>query len=211
MIRKGNAVCRLAAAAGVLVLSAAAASAQKFDAAHWKSQISVEGSREAGRTPSESEIWMKSGKMRMKTNAAGMSMNMLKLGDDFYTWTEGQGTGMKMNTATQRSNRPGSDYVNRIDEYRTKGKKVGAETVDGHPCEIWEYTDEHGAHGRYWLAQDLKNFPIKAVVESAGSKITYHNTDIQIPATISDSMLAVPSNVRFQDMSEMMKGMPPKH
>ncbi len=210
MIKNGQAVCRIAAAAGVFALSAVAAPAQRFDAAHWKSQITVEG-REAGRMPSDSEIWIKGGKMRVKTNVSGNSMNMLKLGDEMYTWTEGQGTGMKMNAAMQqRSPRPSSDYVNRIDEYRTKGKKVGTETVDGHPCEIWDYTDEHGTHGRYWLAQDLKNFPVKAVTESAGSKVTYHNTDIQIPATISDSMLVVPSNVHFQDMSEMMKGMQPK-
>jgi hypothetical protein len=210
MLQNPRFVCRIAAVVGIFVLPGAAAIAQKFDAAHWKSHVEMEGREQSGRMPADYEMWTKHGNMRMKANAAGTSMNMLKVGDDLYTWTEGQGTGMKMNAARQPSNRPSSDYVNRIEQYRTKGRKVGNETIDGHPCEIWEYTDEHGTHGRYWLAQDLKDFPVKAVIDTAGSKMTYHNTDIQIPATIPDSMMAVPSNVRFQDMSEMMKGMPRK-
>ena len=201
---------RILGAAG-MVLLAAAAPAQKFDAAHWKSQIEVEGGQAGARMPSEYEIWLKGGTMRMKADAMGVSMNMLKLGNEMYTWSEGQTTGMKMNIgASQRANRSNSDYVNRVDEIRTKGKKVGAETLDGHPCEVWEYTDDHGNHGKYWLAQDLKNFPVKAVTESSASKVTYHNTDIQVPATISDEMMTLPKGVDFQDMSEMMRGAPPK-
>ena len=198
-------------AAGVILLAAAGASAQKFDAAHWKSQIDMEGGRQGGGMLSEYEIWMKGGTMRMKAELAGVAMNMLKLGDQTYTWADGAATGMKTNiAASRRTNRANSDYINRIEEYRAKGKKIGNETLDGHPCEIWEHTDEYGNHGKYWLAQDLKNFPVQAIVDSPGSKVTYHNKDIQIPATIPDSMMAIPKDVDFQDMSEMMKGTPPK-
>jgi hypothetical protein len=209
MLKNRRVVCRIVAVAGAWVLSGAVATAQKFDAVHWKSHVEMEGGQQGGRVPADYEIWMKRGNMRMKANSAGMSMNMLKRGDDLYTWTEGQGAGMKMNATSQPSKGPSSDYVNRIEQFRTKGRKVGNEKIDGHPCEIWEYTDEHGSHGRYWLAQDLKDFPVKAVIDSAGTKTTYHNTDIQVAATIPDSMMAVPSNVEFQDMSEMMKRMQP--
>ena len=202
----------LGSAAAILVLAASGAFGQQaFTSAHWKTTIEVEGGKQGGRMPAEYEIWIKEGKMRMKGDAAGMPFNMLKIGDEKYTWTEGQAIGMKMTAAmNRRPDRPSADYVNRIELYRTKGKQVGSETIDGHPCEIWEYTDEQGTHGRYWLAKELKFFPVQAVVERAGSKITYHNRDIQIPAADVDAMMALPSDVQFQDMSEMMKGMPPK-
>jgi hypothetical protein len=196
---------------GIVLLASIAARAEKFDAAHWKSQVEMDGGRAGARMPGEYEIWMKGDRMRMKAEAAGVSMNMLRQGDYMYTWSEGQTSGMKMNVAaSQRSQRSNSDYVNRVDEYRTKGKKLGTETLDGHPCEIWDYTDQYGNHGKYWLAGDLKFFPVKAVIESPGSTVTYHNTDIQIPAAISDDMMALPKGVDFQDMSEMMRGERPK-
>src|SRR5437870_1379067 len=74
----------------------AARAIEGFASAHWKSKIEMEGGRQGGRMPSELEIWMKSGKMRMKTSAGGMEMNILKLGDDMYNWAEGQPTGMKI-------------------------------------------------------------------------------------------------------------------
>jgi hypothetical protein len=199
---------------------AAGAGAQAFASAHWKSKIDVEGAPAAegregrgGRAPSDYEIWMKAGKMRMKASAGGMAMNMLKQGDNMYTWVDGTGQGMKINVAMgQRDGRPTHDYVNKVDDIRAKGKKVGSERIDGHPCDIWEYQSDKGEKGRYWLAQDLKGFPVQAVVEPArGGKVTYHNTDIQIPASVSDDMFALPRDVEFRDISEMQRGGPPRN
>ena len=199
-------------AAGVFFVGVAVASAgraQGFASAHWKSKVEIEGGRAGGgRMPSDYEIWFKSGKMRMKANAGGVALNMLKVGDDLYTWTEGQTTGMKMNVAAaQRQNSPSQDYVRRIEEFKTKGKKVESETLDGHPCDIYEYDAEHGNHGRYWLARDLHDFPVKAITEQNGVKVTYHNVNIEVPASVPDSTMEVPKDIEFQDISEMMKGM----
>jgi len=199
-------------AAVILSLGVAVASAggaQGFTSAHWKSKVEIEGGRAgSGRMPSDYEIWFQSGKTRMKANAAGVAMNMLKVGDDLYTWADGQTTGMKMNVAAaQRQNRPSQDYVGRIEEFKSKGKKVGSETLDGHPCDIYEYDAEHGSHGRYWLARDLHDFPVKALIEQNGVKVTYHNVEIEVPASVPNSMMEVPKDVEFRDIAEMMKGM----
>ena len=42
-------------------------------------------------------------------------------------------------------------------------------------------------------------------------KITTINTDIEIGASVADSLVTPPENVKFQDMSEMMKGMAPRN
>jgi len=168
-----------------------------------------------GDMTTESELWMREKKVRVKTKAMGMNMNVVKSGDFVYQWQEGETTGMKMSTTMRRRAGSSMDYVEKMEDIRTKGKKVGTETVDGHPCDVYEYSETAGERGpiqqKYWLARDLKNFPVKVVSETGGMKITTTNSDIEIGASVPDSMVTPPENVKFQDMSEMMKGMAPKN
>ncbi|MGH9316141.1 MAG: hypothetical protein ACRD1P_03400 [Thermoanaerobaculia bacterium] len=214
---KWRPVSRAIAAFSASLALAAVARPESFASAHWKSKIEMEGGGGGGEgrggrmpMPTEFEIWTKAGKMRMKADAGEMKMNMLQLGEESYNWVDGTGQGMKSNlSASKRGGRPSHDYINKIDTVRAKGKKVGTETVDGHPCEVWEYDGGEGDRGKYWLAQDLKNFPVKIVSETPRGKTTYRNTDIRIPASVSDDMFVVPKDVVFHDMSEMMQGRPP--
>ena len=200
--------------AGLLLAGAVLAQAPA-GSMHWKSTIEVEGGNQQGIGPMQSENWMKQGSMRSKMQVMGMTRNMLKAGDTVYQWADGEKTGMKFNTSVQRREGPSGDYVNRIDEYRTKGKKTGSEKIGGHPCDIYELTTQ-GKSGRehketVWLATDLSYFPMKVISESNGTKVTSLNSDVELKAAISDSMMKPPADVAFQDMSEMMKGMgPPK-
>ena len=163
----------------------------------------------------ESEIWMKDKKMRAKTQAMGMNMNMVKSGDFIYQWQEGQTTGMKIPANMNRRGGQSIDYVNKMDEVRAKGKKIGSETVDGHACDIYEQNETSQERGgatkqTFWLAKDLKNFPVKVVTETQGRKRTTWNRDVDLSASVADSLVTPPDAVKFQDMSEMMKGMPPQ-
>lgn len=192
--------------AGVLV-------AQPLGSVHWKSKTEIVGGPQGDRT-TESEMWMKDKKLRMKTAVMGMNMNIVKSGDVLYQWQEGQTSGMKMSASMRRRGGPSADYVGKIDEIRARGKKIGKETVAGHECDIYEYseaTGERSGKQTYWLAKDLKNFPIKVVNESGGMKITTLNSDIDLKASVPDAMLEPPADVKFQDMSEMMKGRPAQH
>ena len=186
--------------------------AQGFGSAHWKSKGEIAGGPQ-GSMQTESELWMKDKKVRIKTTAMGMNVNVLKSGDLMYQWQEGQTTGMKM-SAKARQRGASADYVNKIEEIRTKGKKIGSETVGGHACDIYEYTEtpEQGRAVKqtFWMAKGLKNFPVKVVAEIGEAKITTVNSDIQIGASVPDALVTPPDNVKFEDMSEMMKGMPPK-
>jgi len=209
-----NGVVAAAVLGGFLVCAPAAAQLPG-DSAHWKSVMEVEGGNQAAVGPMQTEIWFKSGNVRTKMQVMGMTRNMVKTGDTMYQWAEGEKTGMKFDTAVQqrRGGAGAGDYVNRIDEYRTKGKKTGSEKIDGHPCDIFELTTA-GREGRerketVWLATDLHNFPLKVISESNGTKVTSRNSDVEFKAAIPDSMLKPPADVTFQDMSEMMKGMRP--
>lgn len=209
-----------ATAAGLAaLLLGSALQAQSFSSGHWKSKSLMAGGPR-GDVNAESELWMKDKKVRIKTKVMGVDMSMVKSGDFVYQWQDGQTSGMKMSANMRRGGGASTDYVDKIEDIRTKGKKVGTETVDGHPCDIYEYTEtssetgppgERGSmKGKYWLARDLKSFPIKMVVENGGMTITTTNFDIDLAASVSEKMLTPPENVKFQDMSEMMKGMRPK-
>ncbi|HYK40999.1 MAG TPA: DUF4412 domain-containing protein [Thermoanaerobaculia bacterium] len=205
----------LGAAAFAGMLLSGAALAQVPGSVHWKSTIEVEGGNQPGIGPMQSETWVKQGNSRSRTQVMGMTRNTIKAGDTMYQWADGEKTGMKFNTAVQQREGPSGDYVNRIAEYRTKGKKTGSEKIDGHPCDVYELTTQ-GRTGRehketVWLATDLNNFPLKVISESNGTKVTSRNSDVEFKAAIPDSMMKPPEDVTFQDMSEMMKGMrPPK-
>lgn len=187
--------------------------AQAFGSAHWKSKGEIEGAAQ-GAMATESELWMKDKKLRIVTTAMGMKMNIVKSGDFVYQWQDGQTTGMMMPAGARQRGSLSGDYVNRIDEVRAKGKKVATETFAGHPCDVYEYTEttEKGrtAKQTYWLAKDLKNFPVKFVADLGVAKMTTTNSDIELGASVPDSMVTPPENVKFRDMSEMMKDRPPK-
>ncbi len=187
--------------------------AQAFGSAHWKSRGEIVGGPQGSMT-TESELWMKNKKVRIKTTAMEMKVNVVKSGDFLYQWQDGKTTGVKM-SANARQRGASADYVNRIDDIRTKGKKLGTETVNGHACDIYKYTEtsERGrtAKQTYWLAKDLKNFPVKLMAEIGDAKVTTVNSDIELGAVVPDSMVTPPDNVKFQDMSQMMKGKSPKN
>lgn len=203
-----------AAALGIAALALGGAlRAQPFSSAHWKSKSEMVGGPQGNMT-TESELWMKEKKVRVKTKAMGMDMNVVKSGESVYQWREGETSGMKMSSNTRRRGGASMEYVEKLEDIRTKGKKVGTETVDSHPCDIYEYTDtesDRPMQQKYWLARDLKNFPVKVVSETGGMKITTINHDIELGASVPDSLLTPPDKVKFQDMSEMMKGMTPKN
>lgn len=174
--------------------------------AHWKSTIEVNGGEGAG--PMQSEIWMKGGRLRMKTQVLGMTQNFVRSGDTIYQWTEGQKSGMKMGAAQGASSGASADYVGRIAEYRTRGRKTGAESLDGHPCEIYELSVPI-APGRarketVWLASDLHGFPLQVIAESEGGRITSRNRDVTFTTPIPDAVLAIPPDVLFRDLSDVL-------
>jgi outer membrane lipoprotein-sorting protein len=192
------------------VALAGALRAQPFASAHWKSRTQMEGGPQ-GDVTTDAEIWMKDKKIRMKMAIMGMDMNMVRTGDFVYQWQEGQTTGMKIPTTVRRRGGPSADYVSKIEDVRAKGKKVGTETVDGHPCDVYEYeetVDRGPQKEKFWLAKDMKDFPVRYQAQTGDTKITTTNSDVDLGASVPDSMMTPPDSVKFRDMSEMMKGMP---
>lgn len=183
------------------------AHAQKFSSAHWKSKSVVEGGNQ-GEMTAEGEIWLKNEKMYLKSQMSGMKTHMIVGQDSIYQWIEGQPTGMKIPKSMQ-AGKASADYVNM--DLQTKGKKTGTETLDGLVCDVYVLeTNEGGQKAKHtgWLARTKSGFPVKWVMETGNNKTTTTNRDIEIPASVADSLLTPPKDVDFQDLSEMMKNVP---
>ncbi len=163
----------------------------------------------------QAEIWLAGGRMRIEDSTPGLPPTTLVVaGGTAYSWQPGQPTGTKVSAAlARRSGRPPHDYARRSSEIRSRGRPAGVERVDGHVCDVFEYDSFDEGKGRYWLARDLQDFPVRIVVDRPVARIPYRatpvetveleyrNSAVRIPAAVEDAALSPPSGVRFEDVT----------
>ena len=188
--------------------------------AHWKSTVTVEGAR-PGDSLQEAEVWRDGGRMRIEDRTPGAApTNLVSDGGEVFVWEVGKTVGFRMaEGAARKRGRPVHDYVRRVDQIRTKGTLIGEEKVDGHACDVYAYETPQDGKGTYWLARDLRGFPLRIRIERpqmspyrgkpiAIVKIGYHNRDVQVPARVPEELLEPPGNVQFQDAAEIFTNLP---
>ncbi len=197
-----------------------AASPETPVTAHWKTTVTVEGAR-PGDKLQEAEVWRDGGRMRIEDRTpGGVPTNLVSDGGEAFVWEVGKTVGVRMAEGAARNRgRPVHDYVRRVDQIRTKGKLVGEEKVDGHACDVYAYETPQDGKGTYWLARDLKGFPVRVVIERSVMspyrgkpidtvKLDYRNRDVQVPARVPEELLEPPNDVQFQDASEIFTNLP---
>jgi hypothetical protein len=89
--------------------------------------------------------------------------------------------------------------------FKTKGHKVGAETVAGEPCTILEQTGKDG-HFRLWLS-DKHEIPLKFVYfEGDKPAFDYEVTAFAPKSAVPEGEYSVPSGYSTMDLNEMVRG-----
>jgi hypothetical protein len=196
------------------VSAASAAEDPSKRSAHWKTTVTLEGSR-AGQALQEAEVWLLGGRMRIdERGTENERTNVLQSGAEVYIWVEGRTHGVKLAPGLAARGRPLHTFVRRAAEIRARGKRTGEQIVDGHPCEIFEFESREEGKGTYWLARDLGDFPVKAILERrlflpysgkpvASDRVEYRNRDIRIGGPIPADRLEPPAGVQFQDATEI--------
>lgn len=103
-----------------------------------------------------------------------------------YFWTEGQNIAYKMDFSQVASGNPteNGDQIHPT--------HVGTATVDGHPCDIWQWTYQ-GTSEKMWI-WTAKSFPVKmeATISGVTTTIEYQNI---VFGTLSDSLFQLPPGV----------------
>ena len=136
---------------------------------------------------------------KQKTN----TLTILKDGNT-YTIDLAKRTGTKMETPmmkdlTARMEAEGKDMTDFGEEMMIQmgGKKVGTEEVLSKKCGVW-VIEQMGT--KAWV---YKGLTLKSITRMAGMEITKIATKFQENASIDDSKLEIPSDIKFEDRSNL--------
>jgi len=184
---------------------------------HWKSVVTSSEAR-AGDKLQDAQVWFEGGRTRIEDRTAGAAATNYLLTPEgvAYAWTPGGTSGMKMAVPiARRSGRPLHEYVRRLAEIRSRGKLVSTERIGGHDCDVVQFETADQEKGTYWMARDLRDFPLRIRIERPQMLVPYRgraigtvkleirNTDVRIPSGIDRAGLSPPTSVRFDDVSDL--------
>ena len=157
-----------------------------------------------GRNVYQSKMSLKDQFFRMEMTAEGQTMIIIHNADGTYTVMPSEGMAMK--TAQLH---PGQGPVKGASNYaqylqQQHAQKTGSETIDGHACDIYRYTDsETGELTTAWVWKD-KMFPVKFEIEAKTGKVLIELSNIQLAAAISDDAFQLPAGIQVMDMGNLM-------
>jgi len=152
-------------------------------------------------------VWVKDDKMRVETDTGSGQGIMIFKDKEMYTYVPQQGMWMKMPHGQDAEFQYVEDSEKYVQYLEKQGAvKTGSETVNGYPCDIYEYKDKQsGADVTAWVWKE-KEFPVKMVLAGPGidSQVLFSNIRVNEP--ISDEMFEVPRSQKTVDMTNI-KGM----
>lgn len=188
-----------------LLLSLAAPSIGHAD---WKGTLDVQGAGGKGKDQ-QGKIFAQGGKIRFEMNAQGHEMIVI-------TDIKGKSAAMLMPAQKIAMEMPvgkaDKDMVTCSTDdiegcLKTKGfKKTGSDTVDGHPCAVYEADQDHNgvkSHQKLWRPTDMKEvFMIKSVSHVESRDITTTIKDIKFDK-LAASLFTVPADYKKMQMPDM--------
>ena len=151
------------------------------------------------------EVWIKGDSSRNETLQLGSKYSknlsiLLSVGEMHYSYAQGKTHGFISTLPPQNIT-----ILDRLEEIKKKGRKVGVEAVLGVDCEKYEQEFNYKKHISkriYWISR-ANHFPVMATLEvniqnAAGkSSETTIYKNIEINPDLPDSLFVPPNNVTF--------------
>lgn len=153
----------------------------------------------AGGRTMTSKIFMKTGKFRMENKMAGGTYSIVRQ-DLNKMWTVMPASKSYMEFSEvkdQAAQMPGEKVKGEVSR-----KKIGSETIDGHPTTKYEVTAKMGdktVTTHQWWATDI-SFPIKTAAVDGRWSVTY--SDIKIGGQ-PDSLFELPAGYKRMTLSSL--------
>ena len=157
-----------------------------------------------GRQVMTGTVSVKDELFRMEMTMDGHAMVTIRNAGSTYTYMPEEGIAMRLPqlNPSQRPIEHADDYPQYLQERHAE--RIGAETVDGHPCEIYRFTDpEIQGISTAWVWTE-KQFPIKMELDGTGGKTLVEIQNVQLGAAIPDEAFQLPAGVQVMDMGNMM-------
>jgi hypothetical protein len=125
-------------------------------------------------------------KSRMETSMEGTTTIYLTdySAQTAYMWTEGTNIAYKMDWSKVSNPTANGDQIHPT--------HVGTATIDGHPCDIWQWTDQ-GTTVKTWI-WTAKSFPVKMEMTESGATTTMEYKNI-VFGTLSPALFQLPAGV----------------
>ncbi len=152
----------------------------------------------------QSKVSLKNELFRMEMMAEGKAMIIIHNAEGTYTVMPSEGMAMKTSSL-----RPGQRPVPGAGNYaqyleQQQAERTGSETIDGHACDIYRYTDSETRElTTAWVWKD-KMFPVKFETEGADGKTLVELSNIQLGAAVPDAAFQLPDGVQVMDMGNLM-------
>ena len=181
-----------------LGVCAAGAGAEAFS-------VSYDQKTTQGRQVTTGTVSMKDEMFRMDMMADGQAMAIIHNASGTYTYMPAEGMAMKL-AALNSSQRP-IEHADNYPQYlkERQAQRIGDETVDDHPCEVYQFTDpEIRGTVTAWLWTE-KQFPIKMEIDEGSVKTLVEIRNIQLGAVIPDALFQLPADVQVMDMGNIFQ------
>ena len=141
---------------------------------------------------------------RMDATVDGQEAVTLRNASGTYTYLPKEGMAMK----TPKLN-PAQQPVQHSDNYQQylqehHAERIGTDTIDGHHCDIYRFTDpaiQGTATAWVWTE---KQFPVKMEIDGPDGKTVVELTHLQLGVAVPDSAFQLPAGVQVMDMGSMM-------
>ena len=173
------------------------AEAQAFSAAY--DQKVTQGSQVVN-----GKVTMKDEMFRMEATVDGQTAVTIRNASGIYTYMPKEGMAMKMPglDPSQQPVQHADDYQQYLQE--RQAERIGADTFDGHPCEVYRFTDPAIQGTTTAWVWTEKQFPIKMEIDGPKGKTVIELTNIQLGMAVQDAMFELPAGVQVMDMGSMM-------
>ena len=167
--------------------------------------VSYDQKTTQGRQVTTGTVSMKDEMFRMDMMADGQAMAIIHNASGTYTYMPAEGMAMKL-AALNSSQRP-IEHADNYPQYlkERQAQRIGDETVDDHPCEVYQFTDpEIRGTVTAWLWTE-KQFPIKMEIDEGSVKTLVEIRNIQLGAVIPDALFQLPADVQVMDMGNIFQ------
>jgi outer membrane lipoprotein-sorting protein len=150
-----------------------------------------------------SKVKIKGQRFRAESQIQGMTSIIIRNPSGTYQYLPDQGMAMRLPglEAWQEASPGTDDYAAYL--AGRQATRLRSDTLQGHRCEVYHFTDPSGIPTTAWVAQDLQ-FPIRLEQQSPQGLTVAEFRNVQLDAPIPDSAFQLPHGVQVMGMDDLM-------
>ncbi len=157
-----------------------------------------------GRQVVAGRVTMKDEMFRMEATVDGQAAVTIRNASGVYMYLPAEGMAMKMSglNPSQQPIQHGENYQQYLRD--RQAERIGSETVDGHSCDVYRFTDPAIAGTTTAWVWIEKQFPLRMEVDDSDGKTVIELTNIELGVAVADTAFELPANVQVMEMGAMM-------